>query len=679
MPQTAWELEDLGDKQHQQASSGGDASPASGGKKATKKGKKASAGDDTPPKKRGWFRRSTKHTKPEPPAAATVVVPPPNASTPQARLTLRVHPGSGGADGGGGAAGSASASPNGGAPLQARPTKRMPPVNRRDSHLNPEQPERHAKAAERTLNDKIRPLVTAWCAEIGQQPFLVASRFLLKVSHNVIVHPKDKRYRQATTSSQVILDALHHPSCGPLMAKIKISEQNNTVTLYGPVELYATSSISLVAVRRSLNVLEAWEEFPEMVTREHKLGAGEFGEVYAGRWRGNKVAIKLLRDGADERSLQDFVREADIMRRFHHANVMVSLCVLLRTQPRQIVLPLMESNLLDMLRSDPLNTPQQVAYGLQLASGLAYIHSQEVVHCDLAARNVLINNAEQLKITDFGLARQAGSPECDTSKVVFPISVRWSAPEVFSTRILSKETDIWSWGVLLYEVLTAGVTPYLQFRNKQVSEQVASGFRLPQPAGCAKALHDVCLHCWSDHQSDRPTAAQLEETFEQLRKKHAAAARPRLQRKGAVRSKKGQQAFSEFLKRSGLVLDYEPGESTDDGGDLLFVDEASSIEDQPFYMGTSSKHNVMEATEPLLSRNGEFAVHTMTGTDHLIVSVLWQFPRHIVLAPGPSGQFHYGTATFPSAFALLANHINNKIPLLHDGCEVILLHPLQTC
>ena len=263
---------------------------------------------------------------------------------------------------------------------------------------------------------------------------------------------------------------------------------------------------------------EEWEIDRQQIRLLRKLGAGQFGEVWEGLWNNTTaVAVKTLKPGT--MSPSEFLQEAALMKSLRHPKLIQLYAVCTREEPIYIVTELMKhGSLLEYLRGEgrSLKLPQLVDMSAQVAAGMAYLEEQNYIHRDLAARNILVGEHLICKVADFGLARVIDEDiyEAHTG-AKFPI--KWTAPEAAMYNRFTIKSDVWSLGVVLYEIVTYGRFPYPGMTNAEVLEKIQTGYRMGCPPNCPKQLHDIMLDCWREEPANRPTFEtlqwQLEEFF----------------------------------------------------------------------------------------------------------------------------------------------------------------------
>ncbi|KAM9036839.1 ephrin type-A receptor 8 [Sarcophilus harrisii] len=246
---------------------------------------------------------------------------------------------------------------------------------------------------------------------------------------------------------------------------------------------------------------------------EKIIGSGESGEVCYGRLqmpgqREVPVAIKALKAGSSERQRRDFLSEASIMGQFDHPNIIRLEGVVTRGRLAMIVTEYMENGSLDsFLRTHDgqFSIVQLVGMLRGVGAGMRYLSDLGYVHRDLAARNVLVNSQLVCKVSDFGLSRVLeDDPDAAYTTTGGKIPIRWTAPEAIAFRKFSSASDVWSFGVVMWEVLAYGERPYWNMTNRDVISSVEEGYRLPAPMGCPAALHQLMQDCWQKERSQRP-------------------------------------------------------------------------------------------------------------------------------------------------------------------------------
>ncbi|XP_028460579.1 ephrin type-A receptor 7 isoform X5 [Perca flavescens] len=251
---------------------------------------------------------------------------------------------------------------------------------------------------------------------------------------------------------------------------------------------------------------------------ERVIGAGEFGEVCSGRLklpgkRDVSVAIKTLKVGYTEKQRRDFLCEASIMGQFDHPNVVHLEGVVTRGKPVMIVIEYMENGSLDgfLRKHDGQFTVIQLVGMLRgIAAGMRYLSDLGYVHRDLAARNILVNSNLVCKVSDFGLSRVIDDdPEAVYTTTGGKIPVRWTAPEAIQYRKFTSASDVWSYGIVMWEVMSYGERPYWDMSNQDVIKAIEEGYRLPAPMDCPPGLHQLMLDCWQKDRAERPKFDQI--------------------------------------------------------------------------------------------------------------------------------------------------------------------------
>ena len=185
-------------------------------------------------------------------------------------------------------------------------------------------------------------------------------------------------------------------------------------------------------------------------------------------------------------------------------------------EPIYIVTELMRhGSLLEYLKGEgkDLKLPELIDMGAQVAAGMAYLERMNYIHRDLAARNILVGEGNICKVADFGLARLIEDDEYNAHQgAKFPI--KWTAPEAALYQKFTIKSDVWSFGVLLVELVTHGRNPYPGMTNAEVLAQVERGYRMPQPMNTPDALYQIMLDCWKKNEWERPTFDYLQSILE---------------------------------------------------------------------------------------------------------------------------------------------------------------------
>uniref|UniRef100_A0A670JHW2 receptor protein-tyrosine kinase n=1 Tax=Podarcis muralis TaxID=64176 RepID=A0A670JHW2_PODMU len=292
----------------------------------------------------------------------------------------------------------------------------------------------------------------------------------------------------------------------------------------GVVFIVSLVAISIVCSRKRAYSKEA--VYSDKL-QHYSTGRGEFGEVYKGRLKlpGKReiyVAIKTLKAGYSEKQRRDFLSEASIMGQFDHPNIIRLEGVVTKSRPVMIITEFMENGALDsfLRQNDGQFTVIQLVGMLRgIAAGMKYLAEMNYVHRDLAARNILVNSNLVCKVSDFGLSRYLQDDTSDptyTSSLGGKIPVRWTAPEAIAYRKFTSASDVWSYGILMWEVMSFGERPYWDMSNQDVINAIEQDYRLPPPMDCPAALHQLMLDCWQKDRNTRPRFAEIVNTLDKM-------------------------------------------------------------------------------------------------------------------------------------------------------------------
>ncbi|XP_069698476.1 uncharacterized protein [Periplaneta americana] len=287
--------------------------------------------------------------------------------------------------------------------------------------------------------------------------------------------------------------------------------------------------IDLLAAH-NMGSLDKWEIPRDRVVINRKLGEGAFGMVYGGEalfedkgWVA--VAVKTLKLGSTMEEKLDFLSEAEVMKRFDHKNIVKLLGVCTKNEP---VYTIMEFMLYGDLKtfllarrhlvneriaeeSDEISSKKLTLMAIDVARGLSYLAELKYVHRDVASRNCLVNASRVVKLGDFGMTRPMYENDYYKFSRKGMLPVRWMAPESLALGVFSPSSDVWSYGVLLYEMITFGSFPFQGMSNNQVLEHVKNGNTLSIPMGVKPQLEGLIRSCWNFDHKRRPHISEIVE------------------------------------------------------------------------------------------------------------------------------------------------------------------------
>ncbi|XP_031622043.1 ALK tyrosine kinase receptor isoform X2 [Contarinia nasturtii] len=266
----------------------------------------------------------------------------------------------------------------------------------------------------------------------------------------------------------------------------------------------------------------------ENLTMTKALGQGAFGEVFQGTYKYKDtdmvempVAIKTLPEMSTGQAENDFLMEAAIMAKFRHPNIVHLIGVCFDAHPRFIVLELLAGgDLKNFLREarhsfdkpSTLTIKDLIFCAIDVARGCRYMESKRFIHRDIAARNCLLSSkgpGRTVKIADFGMARDIYRSDYYRKGGKAMLPIKWMPPEAFLDGIFTSKTDVWSFGILLWEVFSMGLMPYPGLPNRVVMELVTGGGRLDAPHSCSADIYTLMSMCWNPVPDRRPTFQYL--------------------------------------------------------------------------------------------------------------------------------------------------------------------------
>lgn len=267
--------------------------------------------------------------------------------------------------------------------------------------------------------------------------------------------------------------------------------------------------------------IDAWEINRSDILINHQIGNGQWGVVNVAIWKKHnvRVAVKTLKE--DMMDLEkEFLEEAELMKNMRHPNLVQLLGVCTREAPIYIITEFMtKGNLLDYLRNcdhEQINGFVLMYMATQICSAMSYLESHNYIHRDLAARNCLVSDNHLVKVADFGLTRRVEQDDIYTAHVGAKFPIKWTAPEGLAYNKFSSKSDVWSFGVLLWEIATYGMTPYPGVELSEVFYTLNSGHRMGRPTGCPEPIYQLMQQCWSWESIDRPAFWEVHEQLQSL-------------------------------------------------------------------------------------------------------------------------------------------------------------------
>ncbi|XP_059046894.1 fibroblast growth factor receptor 1-like [Achroia grisella] len=321
-----------------------------------------------------------------------------------------------------------------------------------------------------------------------------------------------------------------------LMPVVKIEKQK-----LSQVQGHTTDSMKMSEYELPVDI--DWEVARESLLLGKVLGEGEFGKVVKAECIGivkagvpSVVAVKMLKEGHTDAEMMALVSEMEMMKMIgKHVNIINLLGCCTQDGPLYVIVEYAPNgNLREYLRNhrpgnryEPLPTENLkekktltqkdlVSFSYQVARGMQYLASRRCIHRDLAARNVLVSDNCVLKIADFGLAKDVQSNDYYRKKTEGRLPVRWMAPESLYHKVFTTQTDVWSFGVLLWEIMTLGGTPYPTVPGQYMYQHLSAGHRMEKPPCCSLEIYMLMRECWSFSPGDRPSFTELVEDLDKI-------------------------------------------------------------------------------------------------------------------------------------------------------------------
>uniref|UniRef100_T1IJ71 Tyrosine-protein kinase receptor n=1 Tax=Strigamia maritima TaxID=126957 RepID=T1IJ71_STRMM len=308
---------------------------------------------------------------------------------------------------------------------------------------------------------------------------------------------------------------------GLLCIKRRISrktDSNSGSSMLGQQPLELSSLLPKSAIR-------AREFAISDIQFKQELGEGAFGKVYEGEVQGldgvTRVAIKTLKENATAKTVQDFRREVDLMTDLRHPNIVCLFGVCVKEDPLCMLFEFMihgdlheflvthSPHGLDSDEPRVLGHTDFLYVALQVAAGMEYLAGHHYIHRDLAARNCLVGKNLVVKISDFGLSRDIYSSDYYRVQSKSLLPVRWMPPESILYGKFTTDSDVWSYGVVLWETYSYGLQPYYGRSNQEVIEMIRSRQLLPCPDGCPPHMYSLMIECWHEVPARRPSFKEI--------------------------------------------------------------------------------------------------------------------------------------------------------------------------
>ncbi|KAI6193021.1 Tyrosine-protein kinase [Aphelenchoides besseyi] len=322
-----------------------------------------------------------------------------------------------------------------------------------------------------------------------------------------------------------------------------------------------------------------WELRNENVELGRTIGSGNFGTVYRGRLKQKRqnldVAVKIASFNLTKAKIKELMREARLMRKLNHPNVVKLYGVALDKEPLQIVMEYVRGGSLDsFLRFNKVSNEEKLEQMcLGSALGIEYLHRKNFLHRDIAARNCLYDKNKRIKISDFGLSREGETYKLTSSRRV---PYKYLALETFTTYLFSRKTDVWAYGVMLWEIFTNAAEPFSDKRMGEVKQLLTDGKRLEFPAGTPDNIRELAAQTWKAVPEERPKMSEIVVKLEQMtNQRHAGIDLERKRRSSDLDEVESEEERRDSIQPTGATV------AEDLAGSLRSVAKGRSTPNSP--------------------------------------------------------------------------------------------------
>jgi len=323
---------------------------------------------------------------------------------------------------------------------------------------------------------------------------------------------------QGAASCTICPNGQSSPAGSSYCSPVHAYSNQNTAVIIVPVVLISLFAVGAIGLsmywRWKYKNRAVWTQIDNIKILE-RLGGGNFGDVYRGIWNGTTdVALKQLKS---KEHFEEFLHEASMLHALNHPNVVRFFGIYTASKSENYIVMeyLCEGSLDRVLKvcKKQISIIDIIGMAKDAAAGMLYLNQQSIVHRDLALRNLLVASTGNpgtkyiIKITDFGMARTMAKGYYKTDDKIIP--VRWCALEVLQYGTFSFQSDVWAFGVVLWEMFSYGMIPYTGMSNAEVIEKVITGYRLNSPENCPDQIYKLMFTCWNAQPERRPTFKQL--------------------------------------------------------------------------------------------------------------------------------------------------------------------------